>query len=84
MDMHALRVEVTQAQEAARVAAILATETSDQEAAMTRASAMARVKDAEDRATLAEREAQERVSRVEAKNIMVIVSCWCFLHWQDT
>jgi hypothetical protein len=48
MDMHALRVEVTQAQEATRVAAILATETSDQEAAMTRASAMARVKDAED------------------------------------
>jgi hypothetical protein len=48
MDMPALLVEVTREWEATRVAAILATETSDQEAAMTRASAVAQVKDVED------------------------------------
>jgi hypothetical protein len=33
-----------------------------------------RVKDAEDRAALGEREARERVSRVEAKNAMALAS----------
>jgi hypothetical protein len=49
-------------------------ETSAQEAAVTQDSAMVWVKDAEDRAALMEREARERVKRVEADSTMVLAS----------
>jgi hypothetical protein len=48
--------------EAARTVALLATETSAQEAAMARDSTNLRIKDAEDQATLVEGEALEQVS----------------------
>jgi hypothetical protein len=51
-----------------------AAETSVQEAAMTQASTMAWVKDEENRATLAEREAREMVSRVEVESAMALNS----------
>jgi hypothetical protein len=76
----ALQAEVTQAwevdraAEAARIMVVLAVETSAQEAATTRDSAMIFVKDVKDWAALAEREARERVSRVEADSTMVLVS----------
>jgi hypothetical protein len=60
--------------EAACVAAVLAAETSAQEVAATRDSVVLLVKDVEDQATLAEREAQERVSRVEAESTVVLAS----------
>jgi hypothetical protein len=53
---------------------VLAAETSVQEAAMTQASTMAWVKDEENRATLAEREAREMVSRVEVESAMALNS----------
>jgi hypothetical protein len=75
-----LLVEVTQAREAAvaaeaiRVVAVLATETSAQEAAVTQDSTVARVKDVEDQAALAEREDLERVSRKEVESATVLAS----------
>jgi hypothetical protein len=51
--------------EVARVEAVRVVEASAQEAAAARVSTTAVVRDAEDRATLAEREAWERVSMVE-------------------
>jgi hypothetical protein len=71
---------VTRAWEAAATAntnhitMVLATETSSHEAAVTWDSAAIHVKDIEDRAALAEREAQERVLRVEAENTTVLAS----------
>jgi hypothetical protein len=53
---------------------ILVVETSAQEATATWDSVVIRIKDAEDRATLAEREVQETVSRVEAENAAMIAS----------
>jgi hypothetical protein len=47
---------------------MLATKTSAREATMSRDSANLRIKGPEDRAVLAEREALERVSRVEVEN----------------
>jgi hypothetical protein len=79
-NVSALQAEVTQAwevdraAEAARIMVVLAVETSAQEAATTRDSAMIFVKDVKDWAALAEREARERVSRVEADSTMVLVS----------
>jgi hypothetical protein len=67
-------VGATAAAEAARVAAVLAVETSSQEAAVTWDSATTWVKDAEDRAALMEREAQERVLRVVAESTMALAS----------
>jgi hypothetical protein len=58
--------------EAARTATVLAAETCAQEAIMTQCSAVILIKDAEDRAALVEREAQEMVSRVEAESIMTL------------
>jgi DNA topoisomerase IA len=75
-----LQAEVTQAREVAaaveapHVMVKLAVETSAQEATAAWDSIMIRVKDAEDRATLAEREVQETVSRVEAENAAMIAS----------
>jgi hypothetical protein len=60
--------------EVTRVMAMLATETSAREAAVARDNATLRVNDAEDWATLAKREALERVSRVEAENAAVLAS----------
>jgi hypothetical protein len=53
---------------------VLAAEISAQEVAMVWDSTALRVKDAEDWAALGEREARERVSRVEAKNAMALAS----------
>jgi hypothetical protein len=58
----------------ARVTAVLTTKTSAQEATVAWDSIAILVKDAEDRATLAEREARERVSRVEAENVVTLTS----------
>jgi hypothetical protein len=75
-----LYVEVTQAWEAAAIAeaarttVVLAAETFAQEAATARGSAMILVKDAEDQAALVEREAQERVSWVEADSVVMLAS----------
>jgi hypothetical protein len=75
-----LQAEVTQAWEAtttvvaARVVAVLGAEASALEAVVAWDSTAVRVKDAEDRAPLAEREARERVSRVEAENAMMLAS----------
>jgi hypothetical protein len=77
MDVPALHADVTQAREAAAtvetacVAATLAVETFVRETAVAWDSAALRVKDADDRSTLAEREALERVSRAEAENATV-------------
>jgi hypothetical protein len=75
-----LQVEVTWAWETAtavvatHVAVILAEETSAQEAIASRDSAAIHVMDVEDRAALTERESQDKVSRVEAKNCTVLAS----------
>jgi hypothetical protein len=66
--------EVVAAVEAARVTTVLAAETSAQEAAVVRVSAALHVKDAKDPANVAEREALERVSRVEVENAMALAS----------
>jgi hypothetical protein len=75
-----LWVEVTQAWEvaavveASRVAVVLAAETFGQEVAVAWDSAMIHVKGAEDRATLVERKAWERVLRVEVESTVVLAS----------
>jgi hypothetical protein len=66
--------QATTAMEVAHATAVLAVETSVQEAAITRDSAALHVKDVADRATLAEREELERVSRVEVENTSVLAS----------
>jgi hypothetical protein len=58
----------------ARITTVLTTKTSAQEATVAWDSIAILVKDAEDRATLAEREARERVSRVEAENAVTLTS----------
>jgi hypothetical protein len=58
----------------ARVTTVLTTKTSAQEATVAWDSIAILIKDAEDRATLAEREARERVSRVEAENAVTLTS----------
>jgi hypothetical protein len=60
--------------EVARVTAVLVAETPTQKATSAWDSATIRVKDVKYQTTLVEREAWERVSRVEAENIMVWVS----------
>jgi hypothetical protein len=78
--VHALLVEVARAQEAAtaveaaHVTAILAVETSTKEAATAQDSAALHIEDEEDRATLVEMEARERVLRVEAENAATLDS----------
>jgi hypothetical protein len=62
----AIAVEVT------HVVVVLAAEASAQEAAAARDSVVVLIKDAEDQATLVEREVWERVSRVEAENATVL------------
>jgi hypothetical protein len=72
VDVPGLREEVIRAREpaatveAARVAAVRAVEASAQEATVAQESATVLVKEAEDQAALVEREARERVSRMEA------------------
>jgi hypothetical protein len=66
--------EVAAAVEAAHVTLVLAIEASAQEAATVRDSAALHVKDAEDWAAVAERDDQERVSRVEAENTMALAT----------
>jgi hypothetical protein len=66
--------EVATATEVARVAVMLAVETSAREATTARDSAALHVKDVEDRATLVERESLERVSRAEAENVAVLAA----------
>jgi hypothetical protein len=79
-DVPVLRVEVTWVQEAAaavedaRVVAMLVVETSAWEPTTAWDSATLCVKDAEDQATLAEREALERVLRAEMENAVVLAS----------
>jgi hypothetical protein len=58
--------------EADHVATILVVETSAQEAAVAWDSATLRVKDADDRSTMAEREALKRVSRAEVESVMAL------------
>jgi hypothetical protein len=76
----ALQVELTEAREvatvaeAAEVAVVHVAETSAQEAAAVKESAAIHGRDAKDRATLAEREAQERELSVEVENIMALAS----------
>jgi flagellar basal body-associated protein FliL len=76
----ALLAEVARAQEAAAVAkatratAPLTTETSTLEDVVTWDSIALRVRDEEDQAALAEREALERVSTVEGENVTVLAS----------
>jgi hypothetical protein len=78
--MPVLQAEVTQAGEVASTAetayvtAVLDAETSAQEAATAWDRAVIHVKDAEDWAALVEREARERVSRVEAENAIMLAS----------
>jgi hypothetical protein len=60
--------------EAARVMIVLAVETSAQQATMVWDSTALHVKDAKDWATLTEREALERVSRVETENTEALAS----------
>jgi hypothetical protein len=80
MSMPTLLVEVTQtweevaAAEVIRVMVVHAVETSAQEAATSRESAMTLVKDAKDQTTLEEREAWERVSRVEVESATALAS----------
>jgi hypothetical protein len=80
IDVPVLRVEVTWVQEAAaavedaRVMAMLAVETSAWEPTTAWDSAALCVKDTEDQATLAEREALERVLRAEMENAVVLAS----------
>jgi hypothetical protein len=58
----------------ARFMAVLAVETSAQEATIVRDSAAIHVKVVEDRATWVEREAQERASRLEVENTTALAS----------
>jgi hypothetical protein len=58
--------------EAARVVVVFAAETSAQEATAARDTFILCVNHAEDWAALVEREAQERVSKMEAENIAVL------------
>jgi hypothetical protein len=60
--------EAAAAAEVAHVTVVLAVETSAQEVVASQDSTALHVKDAEDQATWADREALERVSRVEAGN----------------
>jgi hypothetical protein len=79
-DVPALQAEVTRvreataAMEATRIVVVFAIETSAQKAAAAWDSTALHVKDAEDRAVLAEREAWERVSRVEVENAVALAS----------
>jgi hypothetical protein len=66
--------EAATAAEATRAVVVLVAEISTQEAVATRGNAAIFVKDAEDRATMAEREAQERVSAVEAESVSTLTS----------
>jgi hypothetical protein len=66
--------EVAAAVEAARVSVILAADTFGQEDAIAQDSTAIHIKDVEDRATLAKREARERVLRVEAENVVALAS----------
>jgi hypothetical protein len=66
--------EVATAMEATHITVALDVETSTQEVAMARDSTAIHAKDVDDRATLAEREAWERVLRVKVKNAMVLAS----------
>jgi hypothetical protein len=59
---------------AACIMAVLAAKTSIQEATVARDITTLRVKDTEDRASLMEREAQERVSTMEAENVVALAS----------
>jgi hypothetical protein len=76
----ALLAEVTRAQETATTVevtcdvAMLTVEASAREAVVAWDSTAIRVKDVEDRATLAEREALERVSRAKVENAMALAS----------
>jgi hypothetical protein len=73
-------VEVTRAREATaavevtRVTVVLATETSAQETTVAQDITIVHIKDAEDPAALTEREARERVSRVEMENAATVAS----------
>jgi hypothetical protein len=67
-------VEAAAAAEAAHVLVVLSTKASAQVATTIQDSAALHVKDEEDRATLAEREAWERVSRMEVSNATVLAS----------
>jgi hypothetical protein len=58
--------------EATRATMVLAAETSAQETTTEQDSAAILIKDVEDRVSLAEREAWERVLRVEAESIMML------------
>jgi hypothetical protein len=66
--------EVAAAVEVARVSVILAADTFGQEDAIAQDSTAIQIKDVEDRATLAKREARERVLRVEAENVVALAS----------
>jgi hypothetical protein len=80
VDVPTLLAEVTwdweaiTAARATRVVAVVSVETSAQEAATVWDSAALHVKDVEDRATLAERVALERVLRVETENAAALAS----------
>jgi hypothetical protein len=79
MSLPTLLVEVTQEREVVAAAEVIrvmehAVETSAQEAATSRESAMTLVKDAKDQTTLDEREAWERVSRVEVESAAALAS----------
>jgi hypothetical protein len=66
--------EATATMQVTRSGAVLATETSAQEDVATRGRAVAWVEDAEDRAALMEREAWERMLRVEEESTVVLAS----------
>jgi hypothetical protein len=80
MDMLVLRAELSLAREAvaateaARIMAVLAAEISAHEAAAVWDSTAVRIKDVEDRDALVEREAQDRVSRVNVENTTALAS----------
>jgi hypothetical protein len=66
--------EAVTVMEATHATVVLAVETSAQEAAVARDSAVILIKDVGDRAALAEKEARERVSRVEVESAMALAS----------
>jgi hypothetical protein len=72
VDVPTLQAKAATAAESTRVTAVLAAESSAQEAAMVWDSVVVCVKDTEDRAALAEREACEKVLRVETENTMML------------
>jgi hypothetical protein len=80
VDVAALWAEVTQTREAvatveaARVVAMLTVEASARDATAVRDGATFHIKDVEDRAALAEREALEQVSRAEVENFAALAS----------